>query len=236
MTHRAVFFLLLFPLLGCVVLSAACNGGRRGVVRPRDGGIIVDSGRSDAGPSDSDIVLMDTGTTPECSASVPCPVGQTCVAGTCRSDTTRECVFDSDCAVGEICGAADRCIPDSTRTCEGSAITYIRDVYCSASTMGCIEACPDSPCIYDCLDADVNPDCRRCVSNNIVSCFNDAGCQGAWDAYMCCIEDNCGTEPTSTCIMGVRDGACAPTLTSYDTCGMGVDLGSVCPSFLPDCF
>jgi hypothetical protein len=232
-------------LLACLSVSlvlTACNSGRRGGVLPRDSGT-ADTGTppGDGSTPDSTIVLMDsstdTGTMPECSTTNPCPVGQTCVAGMCQMDTMPECATNTDCSTGEVCSGG-MCVPDSTRVCEGSDITYNRVAVCSSTTETCISGCSDGTCIQDCLDADPSTDCSACVNQNFISCLNDAGCQTTWDPYVCCIEDNCGTMPSSTCVMSAQSGACASTYGAWDSCTMTASVDTVCPdnAWLFDCF
>ncbi len=238
MAYRVTFALFVFIITAAL---AACTGGRRGggVIIPGDGGTDTGGGPVDSGGgSDSEIVLMDTGTMPECDpVTNPCPVGQTCVSGTCETDPMPECLVDSDCPTGEIC-SGEMCVPDTMRICEGSEVPYNRVSVCSASTNTCIMGCTDSACISSCLDADPNPDCSACVNQNFVSCLNDAGCQTTWDPYVCCIEDNCGTMATSSCVSSAQSGACASTYGAWESCTMTADVEPVCPSgsFLTDCF
>ncbi len=254
MSYR-VFVSLLLPTL---LLLSACNGGRRGRVLPADSGT-TDTGTTtgDSGDGDTGIVLMDSGMT-GCDSSHPCPVGQTCVSGMCQTSgcdssnpcpvgqtcvsgmcqtTTTGCTSSSECPSGQICSGGS-CVPDSTRTCDGSDVPYNTVSVCSSSTMTCITSCSDGACIQSCLDADPSTDCSACVNQNFISCLNMAACQSTWDPYVCCIEDNCGTMATSSCVNSVQTGACASSYGAWDSCTMTADVTTVCPSdgWLTDCF
>jgi hypothetical protein len=204
---------IFFFVLSCVAL-AACNRGR-----PRGGG--VDSGVVvlDGGPRpDAPIVFPDAGrdasvprdsSTAECGTGLPaCPGGTTCIDGRCVVGP-RECAEE---------------------------IPYNVVAVCSSSTMTCISGCADGACITSCLEADPNPDCDACVNQNFISCANSNGCMASWVTYACCVEDVCGTAPTTTCVQSAATGACSSSSDAYDTCIMGVDIETFCSTFLQDCF
>ena len=203
-----------FALLSLVLLAlAACNSrGRPSGPRP-DGGPVV---MLDGGPrTDAPIVIMFDGgrrdaPTGMCGSGLPaCPGGTMCIDG--------------------------RCVP-TTMECTDETVPYNVVAICSASTMTCISGCTTGACIDACLDADPNPDCDACVNQNFISCANDNGCQSAWTTYVCCVDEVCGPMPDSACVMSAIAGACASANAGYDSCLMGVDIGTVCPTFLQDCF
>jgi hypothetical protein len=86
-------------------------------------------------------------------------------------------------------------------------------VACSSSTLDCISGCADGPCQSMCLSADPNPDCPTCFSQNLVSCYNAAGCQADWNCYTQCASDRCPSGD-STCI----DSMCGMEWDAYVSC------------------
>jgi len=183
-------------------------------------------------------MLMDSGTTvPECDTSRPCPVGQTCNAsGVCITDTTPECSGSRPCPTGQTCNASGMCVTDTMRVCPDGNVEYITGSYCSSATATCVSGCTTGACQQDCLDADVSPNCAGCVNQNSISCANSGSCQSEWDVYNCCILDTCGSDPSSACISGAIDGACAGAVGTWRTCSDAVDLNAVCSTWVSDCF
>lgn len=120
--------------------------------------------------------------------------------------------------------------------CGTDVVSPVRDAYCSSSTGTCIDACDTGDCIFDCLDADPNPDCSTCVNINIISCANSNGCQGDWDAYTCCLEGECGQDAGTTCIDMAIDGVCGGDSDRYNECVGTVELADACPNVIADCF
>ncbi len=240
MAYRSLSLAVL-TLVAITLLTVGCTGSRRGGSLPRDGGTSPgDSSVDDdaSNPPDSGIVLMDSGTTvPECDTARPCPVGQTCVSGTCQAETPPpECSASRPCPTGQICNASGMCITDTGRVCPDGNVEYVTGSYCSSETASCVSGCTTGTCQQDCLDADVSADCGGCVNQNSISCANSASCQSEWDAYNCCILDTCGSEPSSTCISSAIDGSCAGAVGSWRTCSGTVDLNAVCSTWVSDCF
>jgi hypothetical protein len=89
---------------------------------------------------------------------------------------------------------------------------------CSAETDSCLEDCDDEACDDACLAADPNPDdCADCVEDAYDACANAAGCQAAWDAYVCCT-DGCADPDSDEC----ETVTCAAETAAYDDCADAV--------------
>jgi len=119
---------------------------------------------------------------------------------------------------------------DSGPVCAEDLIEMVPGTYCSMTTYDCIQACSDSTCETGCLDADANPDCHGCVSQNSVACFNRMGCQRQWDYFNCCLVAHCPT-PTSSCAMTY----CSAEDGDYGACVDGLAAGA-CSSDVLSCF
>ena len=120
--------------------------------------------------------------------------------------------------------------------CTDEDVSYNMAAVCSAATMSCVMACTTGMCIVDCLEADASPNCPACVNQNLISCANTNGCQSAWSAFVCCVDEACPPPAMAACLMSAQTGACMSQDSAYGTCLMGVDVQTVCPSFLTDCF
>lgn len=80
--------------------------------------------------------------------------------------------------------------------------TPIEEVSCTVETIECLNACSEADCQQACFDA--APDCYTCVYVNVYACGQAMGCQGAWDAYVCCAELN-------GCFEATADASCVTT-------------------------
>lgn len=160
----------------------------------------------------------------------PAAIGLALVLGACGDDPRRT-GRGSDAGV-----RFDASDDDDGAACTTDTVTPVRDAYCSSTTGSCIDACDTGDCIYDCLDADPNPDCSVCVNINIIACANDNGCQGDWDDYTCCLDGECGQDAGSTCVDMAIDGACGGDWDRFNECVGTVELADVCPNVIADCF
>jgi hypothetical protein len=124
----------------------------------------------------------------------------------------------------------------STGMCTDENVGYLTMPLCSAATMTCIMGCTAGACIVDCIEADPSPNCGACVNQNLISCANTNGCQSAWSAFVCCVDEACPPPAMAACVMSATTGACMAQDGAYSTCLMGIDIPTVCPSFLTDCF
>jgi hypothetical protein len=60
---------------------------------------------------------------------------------------------------------------------------------CAAATKTCLDACVDDACVEACYMMDPAAEaCGECVDDAYIACVNAAGCQAAWDDFMCCAE------------------------------------------------
>lgn len=221
---------LIFVSLAMSALLAGCLDTRGGGPRP-----MIDSGPDDTPGRDAGpIVLMDSGplarcgdgscTSSESCSSCPSDCGScsgTCGDGSCSSsESCSSCPSDCGpcgptCGDGS-CGSSESCssCPSDCgpcTSCRSNPVPRYPGIACSSTTRTCAEACTDGTCINDCLMADPSPDCFACVQQNLVSCFNAAGCQSDWDCYTTCYED-------AGCTGGAACTACASELEAYNSC------------------
>ena len=92
---------------------------------------------------------------------------------------------------------------------------------CSGTTVACLAACgePGAPptCSNDCIDVD--PECRTCVNQTLITCANRAGCQPAWDAFACCAAEACPDIPGGADRLACpATGPCVAELETYLGC------------------
>jgi len=123
----------------------------------------------------------------------------------------------------------------STQTCEEDCPTSIVNLYsgtppCANSTLVCMTMCQDINCQNNCLLMDPNQtSCLNCVNQNMVSCVNRISCQSDYDAYACCIQNNCPQNPDDC-----AETTCAAQNQRYEQC-FGATSGQ-CNSDLLMCF
>ena len=229
--------LVIVAVMLASLAATGCNSRRSGGRRPTDSGSppTGDSGPM-TGRDSGGIMLMDSGPGPMCVINADCAGGLVCEGGNCvpggpttetncsnmiddDGDGPTDCA-DSDCAADSAC-AGPPCAEDRVDAVVGG--------YCSSTTADCISEGSDPS---TCLAADPSPDCSACFNLNLIACGNRNGCQRLWDLYTCCVTDNCGTMPTSACI----DSSCSTTRDAYSTCLDGLELATLCPTALSDCF
>ena len=92
---------------------------------------------------------------------------------------------------------------------------------CTDQLIPCLQACPmgdaGTTCQNNCFEMQPR-ECNICLNATIIKCFNEAGCQGQWDCFATCLEDNCSDA------MGNIDTACVDAMcemqrTDYTACG-----------------
>lgn len=189
-------------ILLVVLVTMGCGGGRR-----RTG-----PGPGPVGPDMGMVTMFDAGTTDSGPPVIVVDLG-TRDLGT-RDLGTRD--------LGRDLGSS----------CTPTRAVYVAGAYCSSTTATCASACADGACINACLDRDSSPDCSTCAQQNLIACANENGCVTQWNAISCCVQSNCPTGSSATCV----DTFCTPESDSYAACANSVLPTAMCTNDFTSCF
>ncbi len=206
--------LLILASLVLVTLAAGCNRhsgfGRGSVDRPRDGGVVPDSGLP---PGDGLVETRDDGGPSECDAgSVLC--GDACVDlgsdGRNCGECGHACAPEETCSDALCVGGPPGCAEPRVM-CDGSCVDLATN---PANCGDCFHTCPTGTFCsdYECVSS-CTPSCggRECGSDG---CGGTCGSCGAGES---CLDGLC----ESTCGSGqlLCSGVCRTVATDPSNCG-----------------
>jgi hypothetical protein len=194
---RPFFFI---SIAACLLASCSALSGTDpdDLPEPRrdSGGIRLDAGPRDTGPTDRDTGPLDPDTgppvcDPACDDEIDCTIDQ-CVDG--------ECQFSPDsarCADGMLCDPPEGCV---VRHCEND--DECDDLQACNGRERCEDAAPGNGCVPG--DA---PDCDDLIDCTVDTCVDPKGCENHVDPTFCggdaCMPMVCVTE-------GGRERGCQP--------------------------
>lgn len=102
--------------------------------------------------------------------------------------------------------------PGVGRTCPGSMVLP-PSTFCPSSVAECLGECATEACALGCIQG--NMICAACVSQAAIACANEDGCQALWDAFNCCMADNCRGAPD---LAACQAESCQSEYEAFDAC------------------
>ncbi len=97
---------------------------------------------------------------------------------------------------------------------------------CNDQLIPCLQACPmgdaGTTCQNNCFDMQPR-ECNICLNGMVIKCFNEAGCQGRWDCFTTCLEDNC-SDAMGNIDTACLDAMCGMQRMNYTACGNGLPM------------